>query len=387
MSNLHYWLAIHRIPGVGSSTINKALACVPDLAFLFNESTATLLAAGIPQPLIERFQNPDWSAVDKELKWLESDSLHHIISMDQPAYPPLLKQIASAPAVLFIRGNSSVLSHTQLAMVGTRTPSQKGKEIAFEFATQLAKTEWVVTSGLALGIDAACHQGALAAQGKTIAVLGTGVDQIYPKQHAALASQILNEGGALISEFSMGTQPKPEHFPRRNRLISGLSLGTLVIEAALRSGSLITAKYALEQNREVFAIPGSIHNPLSRGCHHLIRQGAKLVETVEDILEELAMQASIPLAAPKKSALKKSQLPTIRIQPPSSTKRENITCDRNSSTDPLLQHLLEKIDYESTPIDVLVKRTGLTIPLLSNQLLLLEMEQLIGMGAGGYYRR
>jgi DNA processing protein len=378
MNNLPYWLAINRIPGVGSSTINKALACVPDLAFLFNEPSSVLLDAGIPPRLIERLNNPDWAAVDKELKWLESNSTHHIMNLVEAAYPPLLKQIASAPPVLFIRGDPNILSQTQLAIVGTRTPSQKGKEIAFEFAAQLAKTEWIVTSGLALGIDAACHQGALAAQGKTIAVLGTGVDQIYPKQHATLADQILNEGGALVSEFSMGTQPKPEHFPRRNRLISGLSLGTLVIEAALRSGSLITAKYALEQNREVFAIPGSIHNPLSRGCHHLIRQGAKLVETVEDILEELRMLGTrsvmpAPKAAPNKTAKKQNTQATPVVQP--------------INLDTAHQNLLGHIDYDATPIDVLVKRTGLTIPVLSNQLLFLEMERVIESTATGYYRR
>jgi DNA processing protein len=390
MNNIRYWLALNNLPGVGSVTIGKCLERVPNIEELFIASPENLASAGIPAPLIELLKNPNWTAVDKALEWQASNNLHHIISLENEAYPILLKQIASAPAILYVRGNLAALSQNQLAMVGTRTPSQKGKEIAFEFARHLASENWVITSGLALGIDAACHEGTLAAEGKTIAVLGTGVDQIYPKQHRALAEEILNQEGAIVSEFALGTQPKPENFPRRNRIISGLSLGTIVIEAALKSGSLITARYALEQNREVFAMPGSIHNPLARGCHYLIRQGAKLVETAEDILEELAVYYPI-VGAPLVGARIKHNDNASLGQPQGIAPTKNTKITTASKLPPLdssHQTLLEQIDYEPTPIDVLVKRTGLSIPTISSMVLSLEIEGYIGIGqGGGYYRK
>jgi DNA processing protein len=212
-------------------------------------------------------------------------------------YPEPLRHIQDAPAVLYVRGRAELLSRPQIAIVGSRNASRAGLDHAWQFAGALTEKNYAVASGLAQGVDGAAHAGALAAGGDTIAVVGTGVDVIYPCSHKALTGQVV-ERGVLVSEYPPGTGPKPGHFPRRNRIISGLSRGILVVEAGLRSGSLITARLALEQGREVFAIPGSIHNPLARGCHSLIRQGAKLVETVDDIEEELAAWWNRPVEAP-----------------------------------------------------------------------------------------
>jgi DNA processing protein len=248
-------------------------------------------------------------------------------------------------------------------MVGSRNPSITGRETAHDFARTLAAAGMVITSGLAQGIDTACHQGTLDGGGQTIAVAGTGLDRVYPASNRELAHAIIEAGGALISEFPPGTLPHAGNFPRRNRIISGLSLGTLVVEAALRSGSLITARLAAEQGREVFAIPGSIHNPLARGCHQLIRQGAKLVESAADVLEELAPQLYAALAEmPEESAPASSEL------------------------DEEYQALLACIGHETTPVDRLVERSGLTAEAVSSMLLILELQGFVESAAGGYAR-
>ena len=234
---------------------------------------------------------PGWDRVEPDLRWAEDES-HHILTLHDLAYPRLLREIADPPPLLFVHGNPALLSRPQIAIVGSRNPSAGGRSLAEDFARSLCRSGLIVTSGMALGIDAASHQGALRAKGGTIAVAGTGPDRIYPARHRSLAQAIV-EQGAIISEFSLGTPALPGNFPRRNRIISGLSLGVLVVEAACKSGSLITARLAAEQGREVFALPGSIHNPLARGCHRLIRQGAKLVEDIGDILEELGPLAAV----------------------------------------------------------------------------------------------
>ena len=213
------------------------------------------------------------------MEWLSQPG-NHVVHFQDAAYPALLKQIADPPPLLFVRGDRDYLAQPQLAIVGSRNPTHTGRALAREFAAHLASFGLTITSGLASGIDGAAHQGAIEAGGTTLAVTGTGLDRVYPARHRDLAHRVA-ENGALVTEFPPGTAPLAANFPRRNRLISGLSLGTLVVEAALRSGSLITARSALEQGREVFAIPGSIHNPLARGCHALIRDGAKLVESGE----------------------------------------------------------------------------------------------------------
>lgn len=222
--------------------------------------------------------------VEVTIKWLENDQ-HYLLCWDSPHYPALLREISDPPPLLFAMGDISILNNPQVAIVGSRHASKPGLETSFQFAKTLAETGFTITSGLALGIDGAAHQGALAGQGLTVAVLGCGLQHMYPTSHKQLASQIVSSRGVIISEFPLTTAPQAANFPRRNRIISGLTLGTLVVEATLGSGSLITAKLAAEQGREVFAIPGSIHHPAARGCHQLIREGALLVEEVSHILE------------------------------------------------------------------------------------------------------
>jgi len=268
-----------------------------------------------------------------------------------------------APLLLFVQGDVTLLSQPQLAIVGSRNPSASGLEFAKQFAKDMIRADLVVTSGMALGIDGAAHRGALAANGKTIAVLGTGPDTIYPKHHQQLAEEIV-ANGATVTEFPTGVKALPAHFPRRNRIVSGLSLGVLVIEASLRSGSLITARLAAEQGREVFALPGSIKNSLARGCHYLIRQGAKLVESADDIFAELG-----PLISAQHT---QSIENNGKITPPG--------LDINTVK------VLKALDYAPTSIDTLVARTGLTVCEIASMLLILELKGCISQSSSGYLR-
>lgn len=304
----------------------------------------------------------DWASVDKDLAWLAAKD-RYLIHKGSLLYPPLLKEIQSSPPVLFVQGNPKLLSQPQIAMVGSRNPTSIGCETALAFAQYFSKAGFTVTSGLAVGIDAAAHQGALSGVGGTIGVLGSGLDRIYPTSHQALAAAIVEHGGALVSEFPTAVPPLPTHFPRRNRIISGLALGVFVVEATLNSGSLITAKYALEQGREVFAAPGSIHSPLAKGCHALIKQGAKLVEAAQDILEELG--AFIQYRTP------------VPVQP------EALQDEVLSSG---LEALLTKIGYDCTPVDLIVARSGLTPQAVSSMLLELELIGRVTPVPGGYAR-
>jgi DNA processing protein len=237
--------------------------------------------------LQEQYQRQVWADCIDAIERRNDKCAASIIPITSDDYPSLLKQIVGAPPLLYVRGNLENLHLPQIAIVGSRRMTRGGETNAFEWSKFLAAGGFVITSGLAQGVDGIAHSGALAAMGKTIAVMGTGIDTIYPREHRRLAENIIDQGGTLVTEFDPGTPPLPTHFPSRNRIISGLSLGVLVVEAAPRSGSLITARLALEQNREVFAIPGSIHNPQSRGCHQIIKQGAHLVERAEDIVQEL----------------------------------------------------------------------------------------------------
>lgn len=232
----------------------------------------------------------------RALAWIDSQA-QHLLMWDQPGYPPLLAQLADAPPLLFVAGDPSILEWPQLAMVGSRRASRPGLDSAAAFSRSLAGAGFVITSGLALGIDGAAHQAALDVGGRTVGVLGTGLENFYPQRHRALARAMIDQGGAVVSEFPLDTPARPEHFPRRNRIISGLSLGVLVVEASVASGSLITARLAAEQGREVYAIPGSIHHPGARGCHQLIRDGAVLVESVQHILETLTGWQNLPPSA------------------------------------------------------------------------------------------
>ncbi len=331
-------------------------------------------------------QQSHWQATEQDLRWAKTPG-HYIIDIHDADYPALLKEITHPPDVLYVRGDKAVLQCQQFAMVGARNATPAGLRDAEAFASHLAQAGFVITSGLALGIDGAAHRGALNAKGRTIAVMGTGQLHLYPRQHKGLADQIVANGGAIVSEFPLDMGPQPYNFPRRNRIISGMSIGVLIVEAALKSGSLTTAKHALEQNREVFAIPGSIHSPQSRGCHQLIRQGAKLVESSADILEELGgfLQLEFPgsrlssgrrVAAEQRLAVGGDGVPGVvpakaGIQPEIDSKQAK---------------LLAKIDYATTPLDVIVLRTGLTVSEVSSILLSLELENYIEAVAGGFVR-
>jgi len=306
---------------------------------------------------------PDAALLEATLVWLEQPG-NSLMTLADADYPPALLEIADPPAVLYCKGQRSLLSQPGLGVVGSRNATPQGERDAEAFARALSDAGLTIISGLALGIDAAAHRGGLAGAGSSVAIIGTGLDRIYPARNKALAHQ-LAERGVIVSEFALGTPPLPGHFPRRNRLISGLSRGVLVVEAAPDSGSLITAKVAAEQGREVFAIPGSIHSPLARGCHALIKQGAKLVESAADILDELAWQQRLaPPVHPEAQAGAVESLP-------------------ESQPDPVLGAL----EGAPSTLDTLAQRTGLTLEALSAKLLTLELDGQIASLPGGRYQK
>jgi len=360
-TELHHWLALSCTPGIGPIRFFQLLEMFPDINAIFETSATQLAALGLPAALVTALQKPDWATVEKSIRWAEQTH-HHILIYNDPRYPLLLKHTSGAPAVLFIQGDVDLLQTHQLAMVGSRNPTPGGRDTARHFAQHLSAAGLTITSGLALGVDGASHRGALETQGKTIAVLGSGLDTIYPRSHKKLAEEIANQG-ALVSEYPLGTPPKAAHFPQRNRLVCGLSLGVLVVEATVRSGSLITARLAAEQGREVFAIPGSIHNPLARGCHFLIRQGAKLVETAQDIIEELGALAGVTTSVVNGAVIKS---------------------DQKKNVDKEYQLLLDHIGFEATSIDQLVERTGFSAQTVASMVLMLELQGLITSVPGGY---
>ena len=357
------WLLLIRAPRLGPGRITTILETFHTPLEFIQANRKQQAATGVAAATLDYLQAPEWERVEQDLQWLQQPE-NALVPLTDDRYPLLLRDIADPPAALFVRGDSSHLSRLQLAIVGSRNPTATGRETAQEFARYLTGAGLVVTSGLAAGIDGAAHSGALATGGPTIAVVGTGLDRVYPAEHHELAHRIADQG-ALVSEFPLGTQPFPGNFPKRNRLISGMSLGTLVVEATPRSGSLITARLAGEQGREVFAIPGSIHNPQARGCHALIRQGAKLVETAADIIEELGPLAGF---SPESAATSTS----------GGTRHE---------LDSDYQTLLEHLDFSPTSIDTLVDRSGLTVETVSSMLLLLELQGYVSSAAGGLYTR
>ena len=362
--DIEEWLLLSRVPGMGPRTCLALLQHFGSPQQIFTAEPGKLVALGLRDKLIEGITRPPGlDLIAADLRWLEQED-HHLLTLHHPAYPSLLRELPDPPLLLYVAGNPRLLSQPQIALVGSRNPTPAGRETACDFAASLGHYGYLVTSGLALGIDGASHRGALDSGAPTVAVTGTGLDRVYPASHRDLARRIV-EHGAMVSEFPIGTPPCKENFPRRNRLISGLSLGTLVVEAAVCSGSLITARMALEQGREVFAIPGSIHSPQSRGCHALIRDGAKLVENIADILEEL-------------------QGPPAPTQTPTDDERPETG---QPQCDPLQQKVLDHVDYTPTSVDMLVERTGLTAEQLSSILLWLELQNRIVSLSGGTFTR
>ncbi|MBT3197393.1 MAG: DNA-protecting protein DprA [Gammaproteobacteria bacterium] len=375
MDSIDSWLILHHTPSVGPVTFARVLDHFGSPQTVLDSSRASLRQSGLFKTAAIDFlsASPDSRSrsIEADLRWLEQEGAH-IVTLGDEAYPALLREIDDPPPLLYLRGQVDALSMPQLAMVGSRNPDTLGRETANDFARQLARAGLTITSGMALGIDTEAHKGALKS-GKTVAVTGTGLDRVYPARNRDLAHEIACNG-AIISEFAIGTEPRPENFPRRNRVISGLALGTLVVQSARKSGSLITARMAMEQGREVFAIPGSIHNPLSRGNHLLIRQGAKLVETTEDVVEELGGMLHL-LAA---------QLDSGPDEPGEEEGPEKAGV---GTGDPTMDKVLAVIGYEVVLVDQVVEFSGLTTEAVSSIIMRLEIQGLVASLPGGRVQR
>ncbi|MEW6766147.1 MAG: DNA-processing protein DprA [Pseudomonadota bacterium] len=371
------WLVLLHAPGLGPRAFAQLWSVWPDPFAIAAAPAQRLREAGLREASIQALQHPDQAQLDAALAWLSTPG-HHLITFDDPRYPPHLYDLSDPPAGLFALGDPDLLQLPGISIVGTRHPTPGGAQNAHAFARDLAGRGLTVISGLAKGIDAEAHKGALDARGLTIAVVGTGVDRVYPAQHRELAHAIVDDGGLILSELPLGTPPKPGHFPRRNRLIAALGLGTLVVEAAPKSGSLITARLAGELGREVFAIPGSIHNPMARGCHSLIRSGAKLVESSADILEELAPRIVLP-ARQTDSPDEEDRNPAAPSQGSGLQPPPELPADH--------ARLLEAMGHDPVSIDTLVERTGLTAAEVSSILLIVQLQGLIAPAPGGLYSR
>ncbi len=352
------FLALAHINGMRPQLLQALESHLGNATEVINAPVTLLKSLKLNDGMIKDIKYPPKSQVDSALKWARQEE-QHLLTWHDPRYPALLKEISAPPPMLFIKGELQILDTMQMAMVGSRTPTLSGKKNAFSFARSLADLNITITSGLARGIDRESHLGALAANGKTIAILAHGMNMLYPKENAKLADDIVHQG-ALVTEFPLTTQPRPHHFPQRNRLISGLSWGTIIVEAKLKSGSLISAHLALEQGREVFAMPGSIHNTQAKGCHALIKQGAKLVESIDDILVEMP--------------------DTFRQTTTKIKKKHRPILEKN------LQNLVEFVGYETTSLDDICANCHLSPTKIQQMLLNLELKGLIKAVIGGYVR-
>ncbi len=362
---LRQFIALNHCHGIGPISFYSLLDHFAyDLTAIFKASQNDLSQTGLNDRQINSIKNPPWEKADALLDW-RTEEHHHILTSLDAEYPALLNELSDKPPVLYLSGDASLINTPQIAIVGSRTATPNGIQTAKHFASYLAQHGITITSGMALGIDTASHQGALKAQGKTIAVTGTGLDRIYPSKNKPLAYDIF-EHGLLISELALGTNPSKGSFPKRNRIISGLSIGTLVVEATEKSGSLITAYKAIEQGREVFAIPSSIHNPHAKGCHQLIKNGAKLVDQASDIIEEVSSLLGF----------------MADLEKPTEINQVN-----EDQLDQEYILLLEKMGYDPISIDEIVYTSGLTIDKVSSMLLILELKDHINTAPGGLYVR
>ena len=359
VADLKAWLGFNRLllPPIKQATVLNFYRSPHEF---LTERPDRLRQAGFSERIInacQQYQQHDsnsWimTGISADLQWLYKSDNHHILTLDDENYPELLTQIPDPPPVLFVLGNPGYLHRDQIGIVGSRHASTIGLKNAELFARELSQSEWLITSGLAIGIDGTAHRACVESGYPSIGVLGCGIDQIYPKRHRSLFQQ-MSLCGTIVSEFPIGTPPLARHFPQRNRIISGLSKGVLVIEAAVGSGSLITAEQAMEQGREVFAIPGNIHSPQSQGCNQLIQQGAKLVSCAEDIISEFGFSSN-----------PRHPIPTEQTDDP----------------------ILAAIDYELTPLDLIIERTQLSMARLSERLLELELDGQILQSPGGYLK-
>lgn len=359
-----------RAPGIGAATARALVERAGDARAACASARKLRGDAGLSAEALGWIEAPDTAQLDADLAWLAEPG-HHFLRYTDADFPPQLLDIAQPPAALFVIGDPALLLGAQVAVVGARSASVQGLLNAREFARAFARAGLTVTSGLADGIDGAAHTGALEAQGATIAVIGTGADRVYPRKHRELAARIAQHG-AIVSEYPLGTSARAEHFPQRNRLIAGLALGTLVIEASLQSGSLITARMAAEMGREVFALPGSIHNPLARGCHRLIRDGARLTEAAQELIEAL-----VPGAQALGAQLRE------RLEPA----RPALAPRHDRENDPDYARLLAALEEAPVGLDELAARTGLKPAELSSMLLLLELEGAVAPAVNGRWQR
>ena len=363
MSTLEFWLRLWHIPGVGPKTFNKIIELFKSPKAVFDESYSSLLNLGFSHQQAKAIVGEHQENYIADIEWMESSSLNNIITIDSPLYPKALRHISIPPPLLYVSGDVACLNiPQQISIVGSRKATRTAQNQAYEFSKRLASIGFVVVSGLARGIDYQAHQGAVSIEtGKSIAVLANGLDITYPRQHEELAYKIRRQG-IIVSEFPPGTKPLPKHFPRRNRIISGFSQGVIIIEAAEKSGTLITAKYALEQGREVFAVPGQISNPLNKGCHQLIQEGATLITSIEDVLMELGGSLINQLATPN-----------------------NKEKDRRLAKE--LEQLLALIDYCPMQIETIIAKSGLTPEQVSSMLMELEIGGYVVSDAFGQYSR
>ncbi|HET6631712.1 MAG TPA: DNA-processing protein DprA [Rhodanobacteraceae bacterium] len=368
-SELDAWLCLLRAPTLGPSALRGLLA-----EFGSAGAARDAIASGrghVDSAARRDVRAPNRRRIQADRDWLAQPG-HHLLRCDEADFPPQLEHIDQPPAALFVDGDAGLLLRPQVAVVGARGASAQGLADACELARCLAVSGLVVTSGLADGIDGAAHRAALEAGGASIAVLGTGADRTYPRKHRELAAA-MRAGGALVSEFPLGTAPRADQFPRRNRIIAGLAMATVVVEAGLRSGSLITARLAAEQGREVCVLPGSIHNPLKRGCHRLIRDGARLVEQADEV---------IALLGPAAQALQQDLFARLAVDG-----RVEAATTTAAESDPRLRTLLDALGHEPAALDELAVRSGLLPAELSSMLLELELQQVVASLPGGRYQR
>lgn len=363
-----------RAPRFGGAGLRNALESLGSINAVVSAPRRELRRIGLSDETIGGLKHPDTRLIDSDIEWL-AEPHHALLTWDSERYPPLLRDIPDPPAALYVDGDPDVLWQPQVAMVGSRNPTAGGLDNARSFGRELAGQGLAIVSGLAAGIDAASHAAALDAGGSTVAVTGTGLDIVYPARNRGLAERI-RARGALVSEFPLGTASAPGNFPRRNRIISGLSLGVLVVEASLNSGSLITARLAGEQGREVFALPGSIHNPMAKGCHRLIRQGARLTETVDEIMQELAPLAG-RLAAQLRTELHLDAIGKLEID----------TVGPNIERDSDYRKLWNSLGHDPLPVDAIIDASGLTPKAVSAMLLMLELKGEVEAHPGGVYSR
>lgn len=364
VDELSAWVRLIQWPGLGRDSLRKLLAAFGSAQAVANASPAARQVVVGARTILSPFPHESHAdQLDAARRWLAGGSARRLMTLGDADYPPLLLQTADPPLWLYLEGRASLLQGPGLALVGSRQATPQGLHNARAFARDLAAQGWVIVSGLAAGIDAAAHEGALEAGGATIAVVGTGLDQVYPRAHRVLAERIVTKG-LMVSEFPLGTPPLGANFPMRNRIIATLTRGTLVVEAAPQSGSLITARLAVEAGREVFAVPGSIHSPQSRGCHQLLKQGAKLVETAQDVLEEL--RHAPPAAHPSRD--EPSAEPTELAPEPTDL-------------------VLRALGHEPATLDAVMARCGWPAPELNARLLELEMAGQIARLPGGLFQR